>query len=242
MTVTGRTPAYIEISDRIAAQILRGELPPGTKIPGEREITEQHRVSQNVARAVINRLRGMGLIVSQQGKGSFVAEQPEPIVSLRDGRDTRPEGNDRILSAHVSDVTVPIHVAKTLGLADDDRVTQILYRWIVNDEVVETSEYYEPLAIPGHATARPAPEGSSFEHDVIARFARAGIQITRVEETTSARMPTSEETHLMSIRPGVPVIEVQRTHYANETPLALTHTVLRADRIVLRTNQQIPAN
>ncbi|MEU4227280.1 GntR family transcriptional regulator [Nonomuraea sp. NPDC026600] len=237
--MTGRTPAYVEISDRIAAQIHRGELRPGDQVPGEREITEQHRVSQNVARAAISRLRSQGLIVSRQGKGSFVAEQPEPIVSLRDGRDLRPEGDDRLLSAHVSDVVVPFHVAKTLGLSSDDHVTQILYRWTVNDEVVETSEYYEPLAIPGHATARPAPKGSSFDHDVIARFARAGVQVTDVEETTSARMPTSEEAHLMSVRPGVPVIEIQRIHYANKTPLALTHSVLRADRIILHTSQQI---
>lgn len=235
------TPAYVEISDRIGEQIRSGKLQAGTRVPGEREIQERHGVSSTVARAVIARLRSQGLIISQQGKGSFVAPQPEPIISIRDGRDVRAEGDDRLLTAHRAEIDASQDVAKSLGLTTGDRITQVLYRWTVNSDVVEISEYYEPHHFSASTKGRPAIGNSPAETDVIERFKSIGVAVTRVQEMTSARMPTPEEAHLMSLPPGVPVLAIQRIHYRQDTPLALTRSVLRGDLFVLKTDQEIAA-
>jgi hypothetical protein len=108
----------------------------------------------------------------------------------------------------------------------------------VNGDVVESSEYYD---YPDHPTAHPAASHHAEPDDVISRFAGIGITVTRIEEWTSARMPTPDETHMMNIPPGVPVLVVQRIHYADKVAVALTRTVFRADLIVLRSTPDLSA-
>ncbi|MEU8394929.1 GntR family transcriptional regulator [Nonomuraea sp. NPDC048892] len=238
--MTQRTPDYVRIADRIGAKIRSGDMQPGDLVPSHAQLAREHNVSDNTARAALARLRSQGLIITKQGKGSLVADTPSPIISERDGRDIRPdaEGEDRALSAHVSQISAPTDIAEQLGLSAGDRVTQILYRWTVNGDVIEMSEYYEPL-FPGTPTVQPAPGETSTQPDTISRFSRVGIGVTDVDEMTSARMPTPEEEHLMGIPPGTPVLTVRRIHYADTKPVAVTHSVFRADLFILHTRQRL---
>jgi len=61
------------VSEFIRAQILKGELSPGDKLPTEHELSELHDVSRVVVREAVARLRHEGLAVSRQGLGVFVA-------------------------------------------------------------------------------------------------------------------------------------------------------------------------
>lgn len=65
------------LSDRLASvllgQIERGELAPEQRLPTELGLAERHGVSRTVVREAVSRLRSMGLLVSRQGSGVFVA-------------------------------------------------------------------------------------------------------------------------------------------------------------------------
>ncbi len=64
-------PAFV--ADEVRNWIAAGKLAPGSKVPTERELGELYQVSRIVVREAISRLRHEGLVVSQQGKGVFVA-------------------------------------------------------------------------------------------------------------------------------------------------------------------------
>lgn len=64
-------PAFV--ADEVRTWIAAGKLAPGSKVPTERELGEMYQVSRIVVREAISRLRHEGLVVSQQGKGVFVA-------------------------------------------------------------------------------------------------------------------------------------------------------------------------
>lgn len=64
-------PAFV--ADEVRNWIAAGKLEPGSKVPTERELCELYQVSRIVVREAISRLRHEGLVVSQQGKGVFVA-------------------------------------------------------------------------------------------------------------------------------------------------------------------------
>lgn len=64
-------PAFV--ADEVRHWIAAGKLAPGSKVPTERELGEMYQVSRIVVREAISRLRHEGLVVSQQGKGVFVA-------------------------------------------------------------------------------------------------------------------------------------------------------------------------
>jgi len=63
-----------EIAERIAGEILSGELSPGARLPTEQEMAAAMGVSRTVVREAIAALRAEGLVTTRQGAGAFVAE------------------------------------------------------------------------------------------------------------------------------------------------------------------------
>ncbi|MFJ6566684.1 GntR family transcriptional regulator [Streptomyces sp. NPDC091292] len=76
--VDPNSPVYVfvQIADDIQARILRGELQPGARLPGERELAEQYQVAYGTARRVIQELRDRGLAQTVPSKGTFIVEPP----------------------------------------------------------------------------------------------------------------------------------------------------------------------
>lgn len=72
MTVMSGTPAYVQVAADLRAQIERGELKPGDRLPSNAQLREIYSVSNTVIRDAINELRRTDLVVGQQGKGVFV--------------------------------------------------------------------------------------------------------------------------------------------------------------------------
>lgn len=63
-----------EVLEQIKSQILSGAWAPGSKIPGELELTGMFGVSRVSVREAIHRLAGMGVLLVRQGEGTFVTE------------------------------------------------------------------------------------------------------------------------------------------------------------------------
>jgi DNA-binding transcriptional regulator YhcF (GntR family) len=70
----GDLPIGAQLAWRLRVLIASGELGPGERLPGVRELAGGARVNVNTARAVYRRLEEDGLIVSRHGLGTFVAE------------------------------------------------------------------------------------------------------------------------------------------------------------------------
>ncbi len=67
-------PLYKQVKYSITEKIQSGELPSGFRLPTERELSEQLGISRNTVSAAYKDLEKEGLLVSRQGKGTFVAE------------------------------------------------------------------------------------------------------------------------------------------------------------------------
>lgn len=64
------TPFYRQLAGILRQQIK--ELEPGTKLPTEHELAEQHHVSRDTVRKALRILREEGLIRVFKGRGTFV--------------------------------------------------------------------------------------------------------------------------------------------------------------------------
>ncbi|KPQ28591.1 MAG: GntR family transcriptional regulator, transcriptional repressor for pyruvate dehydrogenase complex [Marinobacter excellens HL-55] len=62
-----------EISFRLERLILDGGLAPGQKVPSERQLATRLGVSRAIIREALHELQGRGVINTQHGRGSFVA-------------------------------------------------------------------------------------------------------------------------------------------------------------------------
>ena len=63
-----------DLVQRFEQQIERGEMPPGSRFPTEKTITETFGVSRTVVREAYSRLAARGLLISRRGSGAYVAE------------------------------------------------------------------------------------------------------------------------------------------------------------------------
>jgi GntR family transcriptional regulator len=69
-------PIGLQLGWALSARIYDGELAPGQRLPGLREMAEASGLNVNTVRAVYQRLEQRGLIESQQGSGTFVTSTP----------------------------------------------------------------------------------------------------------------------------------------------------------------------
>lgn len=71
---------YAEVADHLAVRIEAGRrgdpsagaLPPGARLPGERDLAEEYGVAVETARRAVRVLRERGLVVTLPAKGTFV--------------------------------------------------------------------------------------------------------------------------------------------------------------------------
>jgi GntR family transcriptional regulator len=66
----GPGKTYLRVADKIAARIDAGELT--YKLPAERSLAEEYGVAYQTVRRSMEILRDRGLIITRQGRGTFV--------------------------------------------------------------------------------------------------------------------------------------------------------------------------
>lgn len=68
-------PAYIytRVADHLQARIEAGEIRPGARLPGERDLAAEYGVALGTARRAVEELRRRGLVVTLPAKGTFIA-------------------------------------------------------------------------------------------------------------------------------------------------------------------------
>ena len=101
---TDSAPIYEQITRQLRAKIVSGELAPGAALPSMRLLAKELRISVITTKRAYEELEREGLIVTQTGRGSFVAE-----VS---GERLREEQR-RAVEKHLVDA---VHAAKMGGL------------------------------------------------------------------------------------------------------------------------------
>ncbi len=232
------------IAEAIRSQIESGELRPGEKLPSERDLASTYGTARNTAREAVRLLADAGLVITDQGKGSFVRPNT-PLIRLGNDRYS-PRHRDTGLSPFLLEcakqgktgrfqvlsidrVQPPADVAARLGVSANAK--SVLRRenvfWADEDPVNRVTTY-----IPW-----PIAKGTGLLQDEVPhQFGIHGIledqghTMTRLREEVSTRMPRPEETRLLHLRPGVPVLDVWHTSLDQDgQPYELTRFVMRGD-------------
>jgi len=69
-------PIYAQIMEQIRQQVASGELKPGDQLPTVRQLATDLRVNWNTVARAYRLLDEAGLISTQQGRGTYIWEQP----------------------------------------------------------------------------------------------------------------------------------------------------------------------
>ncbi len=75
MDPLGADFAYMQVATNIAVRIEAGEITH--KLPSERSLAEEYGVAYQTVRHAMKVLRDRGLIITRQGRGTFVASRTD---------------------------------------------------------------------------------------------------------------------------------------------------------------------
>lgn len=114
LSQTDSRPMYLQIIEQIKLKILAGDWPHGHALPSIRELAAASSVSVITVKRAYLELEHEGLILTRQGKGSFVAEVPVLHEDLR--RNEMEKAVESLLDT-----------AERLGFSDKD-----VLKWVQN--------------------------------------------------------------------------------------------------------------
>lgn len=77
-------PIYLQLADRIHRQIVSYELKKGEKLPSVRDMAIKYSVNPNTIQRTYSELEREGILETRRGQGTFVTEQEDRLVLLRD--------------------------------------------------------------------------------------------------------------------------------------------------------------
>jgi GntR family transcriptional regulator len=222
---TADRPLSSQLADVLRREIHDGTRPPGSQLPTESEFHEIYGVSRTTARAALQQLVNEGLVVTRKGYGSYVRERP-PIRRISSDRrhavhrasgkpifDTQAIERGHIPSRRmltVGETKAPPDIAQWLQVEPGEPVIVRSRLQLIDDQPVCLSASYFPLWLAKGTRLEQAdalPEGPDNAIEAL------GHRFVRGVEVLSARMPTPEETRLLRLPPGVPVVRLLDIDY-----------------------------
>ncbi len=224
-------PLYHQVREALLALITEGELQEGSVIPTERQIGEKLQVSRITVRRAIDELVREGYLVTQQGKGTFVARPKidRRMTQMKSFSEQMLEEGHRpgsqLLSLRHEKATQ--HVATALRIQDDGWVWVVERLRYADDEPICISVTY--LNLPLEETLTPAE--LQRETSLWTILEKKGIRLKRTEVTIHAISAGEREAELLNIELGNPLLLVEGTVFtADEIPIEYHEMYNRGDR------------
>ncbi len=158
---TSEVPVGTQLAWKLRTLIGTGKLAPGARLPGIRELAELAAVNINTVRSVLARLEEQGLLVTQQGRGNFVADTARAHAGLADTAGSvlsqaRQAGIDPRELAAALYVTSPAQPDARAGSGVDDRAERRQLRAHIDRLERELAEL-EPLGPLNQKAQDPQP-------------------------------------------------------------------------------------
>lgn len=220
---------YVRVRDYLRSMVTH-ELGVGDPIPSERLLCERFGVSRMTVRQAVDALVVEGLLVREQGRGTFVAPTKLDLeVRLASfGEEMQRRGmvpSSRVLAAEVVQATPD--VADALDLLPGELVS-FLYRVRYADgEPMAVEQSWLPSRLAPGLFDEGVPES------IYGQLRRRGLDPDWGEDTVAASEADAQDADLLDIDPGTAVLRLTRRTFAGETACVYSRSAYRADRYVL---------
>ncbi len=228
-------PVYRSTARALADRIRRGDLPPGSRVPSERELAVGYGISRMTARAAVNLLGQRGLIERRGRSGTFVAAPKIELdlssvagLSARLLRQGITPGARVVEAREMGAEELDVAVVGALGVADDRSVYVVVRTRTGDGEPLALEESYFPaLCCPGLLDNELT--GSIYEllrdrYGLEPAHLRQEVELTQLDSAAAAKL---------GVRPDVPVLRVTRTAWASDgRPIEFARDLYRGDRLL----------
>jgi GntR family transcriptional regulator len=240
-------PLYRQIADELRRKIDSGEYGRGAQLPTEDELIEEHGASRNTVRGAIRELTTLGVVYTLHGKGTFVTELVNSIVTtLTTDPETGAGGGEGLVytaevarsrriattgATQVVEQPADSAIAGTLKIAKGTKVISRHEPRFVDSHPwsLQTSYYPKWLA----QRAPRLQQAPSIEEGTVAYLATCGFRQVGYRDGIEVRAPIASEIEFFEVPSDgrVQVVEIYRVAFDQDARrIRLTITVYRADR------------
>ncbi|KAA1175344.1 GntR family transcriptional regulator [Rhizobium tropici] len=227
---------YLQIADRLRAEIIEGTYEPSGQLPSESQIMARFNVSRVTVRLALEQLDKDGLIERRKGKGTFVAGKQvrHQIDTLRSFHESlRVQGFDATMRiVEMSAIETPSAFVPLFGT----KCTLLERLHVVNDEPIALGRSFLP----------------DFMSDIDREFAeerptyallkdKAGADITSAEIAIGARAVAPRITSLIAAADNAVLLVLERTSYFDSGACAeRSEFFIRPERYKFVLGNQMP--
>jgi len=227
-------PAYVQLVNILRRKVASGEFRPGGQLPSEAQLCREYEVSPMTVRRAINLLLDQGVVVTSQGKGTFVKPLELGAGTFRLDELTslfREKGKTTVKLLEANILPANERTARKLEIAEAQRVIYI--RRLLSrgaDPILYHQEYlmYDPT--------RPIVEAEMEVTSLRGLFAGTGESafkggLLTIEATTL----NESEAKLLDGSLGQPAFRLAHTFYDfQDHPASWGWFICRGDRIQFR--------
>ncbi|KXK59818.1 GntR family transcriptional regulator [Micromonospora rosaria] len=243
----------VRVADDIRLKIETGVYQPGDQLPTLDDLAADNLVSLAVARKAIDLLRQQGLVITLQGKGTFVRKRP---TARRHGIDryakSRWRAGRAILTAEaeaqghnagqlmreLAETPAPVIVAERFKIAPGTPVWVRRRTTLVDDRPNQLADSYFELSVVRGTKIQEEDTGPGGSY---ARLEEAGHELDEITEEWSVRMPTGPESAALRLPAGTPVVDLTRTTYDTDgRPVEVMLAVIAGDMVQMAYRFKIP--
>lgn len=229
---------YAQLKEIIIAAIEKGKLKPGDQLPSQRELCEQYNMSHMTVRRAISELINEGLLVTQRGKGIYVAQKKVPADSsaligfaqqmarLGIKPSTRVLESDLIAASTVLAHVLRVQVGTPLVYLKRMR--------FANEKPLALSFSYLPHSLCPGLLKYDLAKKSLFAtlHKVY------GLQLVRSSSTLEAVLADEEQAHgFETPQPFAILVREQITYLDSGQPIEFSRTFIRGDQYLIRVEE-----
>jgi GntR family transcriptional regulator len=257
-TMTNET-ATSRITSDLRKQIQDGELGPGALLPSEPELARAYAASRQTARTALQTLEQEGLITVRARRGRIVRVPPRRAIR---SSDRHQEEKDRAMLSErerwergEAETNLGMSIADQQFTASYDIInaneelakalnvelgTSLLRRkWISKDPTtgrrLSASVSYMPKALVESNPAVLDQNNEPWPGGTMHQLSTVGIEIMRVVDEVTARMPTSAEAQAWDMPSGIPLLICRRISLdADGRIVEISDAEYPADRTELR--------
>lgn len=225
-------PLYVRIREKLRAEL--AHMKPGEPIPVEAELEKKFGVSRITVRRAVEELVSEGLLLRQQGRGTFVQKKLTHELNLITSwteQIKRLGFKPKTAKLKITSERPMAHVAEALGLKPDEEVIRIERVRLADREPISfIVNFYPARLVPG--LLRVKNPGESF-YNLLEKEYKLTPAVA--VDTVDTRLATAQEAAALKIEPRAPVLCVRRlTYLEGGTPLELANVVSRGDRYQYR--------
>ncbi|MFI6598542.1 GntR family transcriptional regulator [Nonomuraea sp. NPDC050536] len=225
-------PAHVQIERWLQEAISAGQMAPGDRLPGERELAAGLKVSRMTLRQALAALEAKGVLVRVPGRtgGAFVAEPRIDcdLTGLAGFTEQMRRAHLRAEAAVLKAATVPAaaEVAQALEIRAGEPVHEIARVRSAGGSPVALEHSYFPAA------RLPDLLEEDLSGSIYDILKNRDLSPHTAVEYLDPVISTPDQAEHLGIEPGAPLMRIERTaHTAAGIPVEHAHDLFRPDRV-----------